>query len=43
MVGVEDEELGDEEKIVETALRLGISEEEIREEIEDAKNMQLWE
>ncbi len=40
---LEDEELGDEEKIVETALRLGISEEEIREEIEDTKNMQLWE
>lgn len=40
---LEDDELGDEEKIVETALRLGISEEEIREEIEDAKNMQLWE
>lgn len=40
---LEDNELGDEEKIVDTALRLGISEAEIREEIEDAKNMQLWE
>lgn len=36
---LEDDECGSEEDIVETALRLGIPEEKIREEIEFAKSM----
>lgn len=40
---LEDKDLCNEEKLIETAIRLGIPKEEIMEEIEDARNMSLQE